>query len=575
MKKKNIWYAGLALMFLLFSFLGCDLNAGLILPQNQDTPTEDPPMTVNPVIKATSPYAGNPIQLVNFGLDTTKKISLTNLQGHSVFLIKVNSSSQAVAYSSTGHGYTAGKSSKARGLAGFPGPSLFQGFTSLNDTPRQDHPGARQFNLNPPPFSPASPQLSRTLQADGIAAPQARGSIGDSKKFWVEDKNGKWIQINGVLRATSAHAQVWIAEDNFDQGSTKDDDNKLTQEQAQVLADTFAQIYGYETSLFGFEYGGGVSSTDPTYGGIDGDPKIQILVYDISFDYADPKTSTVLGYFGAKDLYDQATLDAYKVQTKSNQAELFYIDSFEMDKRPALIYSTLAHEFQHMISFNEKYIKRGRLTELWYNEMLSMIAEDLIDPLIGISKDNPSHPINTMMPLFLENYILTGVTDWSEEYLMPSYANAFGFGAYLARNYGGAELIKEIARNDYVNIPSLSSALSKINPGVIFEQALKGYGEAFIYSGAHKPAGTLSFDETVTKSINNVNYTFYGFDIWNMPTTTSSKGPVVWSLDWMFSMPAHSLIVQSLEEWQHCTGVLDITVQQPASPDIDMYIMIR
>ncbi|MDR2484909.1 MAG: hypothetical protein LBD55_05900 [Treponema sp.] len=580
MKDKR--YAGLAVTILGFVLAGCsaDANPPEDLPGSQNNVNESP-TAVAPLLDAAGPYSGNPIQPVNFGLDSSKQMSITNLQGHSVFLIKVNTSSQTVGYSSTGHAYTAEKSPNLRGLGEVSRSS--RGFISLEGgVHRYDPPEVSRFNNNPPPFSPPSGEPARSGLNDGRVSPySALASAGDSRTFWVEEKDGfgSWREINAVLRAASRYSSVWVAAENYDNKSIRIDDNKLTQAQAEKIAETFDLIYEYETPVFGYEYGGGVSPQDPGYGGVDKDPKIQILIYDINFDYDYSKNLTTLGYFAAKDMYAQTALDEYKMNSKSNQAELFYIDSFEFDRRPMLLYSTLIHEFQHMINFNEKFIKNGRITEVWYNEMLSLLAEDMIGPLIGIDASQDAHPINNLMPFFLGKYNAAGITEWHTDDF-TSYANVYAFGAYLARNYGGAELIMEIAKNGKANIPSLSGALSKINPGIVFEQAIDRYGEALIYSGDHKPAGALSFDSTVVKKINGVDYTFERFNIWDKTrfqenTLTPHKGPVIWSLDWIFTIPSHALIVQSLDEWQHRTGTLDITLWQPSSPYIDMYIMIR
>lgn len=580
MKDKR--YAGLAVTILMFILAGCNGETDPLeeLPGSQNNVAESP-TAVNTLLDAAGPYSGNPIQPVNFGLDSAKQMSITNLQGHSVFLIKVNTSSQTVGYSSTGHAYTAEKSPNLRGLEELALSS--RGVISLEGgVPRYDPPEVSRFNNNPPPFSPPPGKSARSALHDERASlDSALASAGDSKTFWVEEKDGfgSWREINAVLRATSRYSNVWVAAENYDNGSLRNDDNKLTQAQAEKIAETFDRIYEYETPIFGYEYGGGVSQQDPGYGGVDKDPKIQILIYDINFDYDYSKNLTILGYFAAKDLYAQKTLDEYNMNSKSNEAELFYIDSFELDRRPLLLYSTLIHEFQHMINFNEKFIKNGRITEVWYNEMLSLLAEDMIGPLIGIDASQSAHPINNLMPFFLGRYNAAGITEWYTDDL-TSYANVYAFGAYLARNYGGAELIMEIAKNGKANIPSLSSALSKINPGIVFEQTIDRYGEALIYSGDHNPADALSFDRTVAKKINGVDYTFERFNIWDKlrfqeDTLTSYKGPVIWSLDWIFTIPAHALIVQSLDEWQHRTGTLDITLWQPSSSYIDMYIMIR
>ncbi|MDR3304201.1 MAG: hypothetical protein LBS86_07285, partial [Treponema sp.] len=427
---------------------------------------------------------------------------------------------------------------------------------------------------------------------------RAAYTVGAStKSFWVEDKLGKWVEIGTTLRSTGTNSNVWVADANFSNTSLPKNDNKITTAQAAVLATKFDEIYRYETPLFGYEYGGGVAATAPTYGGVDGDPKIQILVYDIDYDYTTAQTGGTLGYFWSKDLYDQKSLDGYGVKT--NQAEMFYIDAHFMDAYPTVAHSVLAHEFQHMINFNVKSIRWSTNTntviaDVWYNEMLSMLAEDVIGPLIGIAPDSEDHVIADRMGSFLAGYLYSGVTDWlSGNDALYSYSSVYAFGAYLARNFGGAKLIKAMMENDTTNEASITAALTALNPGVTFKSALSRYGEALVYSGAPQPDGVLSFDKTATTKINATDYTFTAFNIWTMPnngygqsvtigtppdTDTYSypeKGPMVWTLDYLFWMPGNSVILQSTDEWQHVTGALKITAKKPTNANIELYLMVR
>ena len=50
------------------------------------------------------------------------------------------------------------------------------------------------------------------------------------------------------------------------------------------------------------------------------------------------------------------------------------------------------------------------------------------------------------------NYGFKNENNWeSSELALKSYANAYAFGAFLVRNYGGAKLLKEICSNNFTN----------------------------------------------------------------------------------------------------------------------------
>jgi len=227
-----------------------------------------------------------------------------------------------------------------------------------------------------------------------------------------------------------------------------------------------------------------------------------------------------------------------------------------------------------MINFNQKTVKQGVSSASWYNEMLSLMVEDVIAPLIGVAPTNSSHAISERMPTALANYYLEGITEWST-LESTSYAKGFAFGAYLMRNYGGAELLQRILANNTTNIASITSALNQFQSGLTFEQALKRYGEAMIYSGSSMPENVLTYDKTVTKSINGTAYTAYGFDVWNDFDVYSlyKVVPAVLNLS-PREMRPHSISIHSSDEWRG-TGNFSITLERPSDPNVVLYLMVK
>src|SRR3990167_8492631 len=121
-------------------------------------------------------------------------------------------------------------------------------------------------------------------------------------------------------------------------------------EQIQALASIFDnQIYNNLTRTFGLEW-------TP---GIDGNPKLTILFIQM-------KTG-IGGFFRVEDEQSVGFV------SNSNEREMVYlnIDFLKEQKR---VSSFLAHEFQHVINYNQKNRLRRVADELWFNEMLSEIA---------------------------------------------------------------------------------------------------------------------------------------------------------------------------------------------------------
>jgi len=373
---------------------------------------------------------------------------------------------------------------------------------------------ASRFNSNPPPVG-----ASRAVQERALAVV----NIGDRKQFWVTNASDQFITITAALRKQGAYCKVWIANN----ASYTENGNKtyISDSEAEELADTFDAIYPLATNLLGYEKGGGPDGD----GGIDGDPDIQILIYNCAED-------DVLGFFWGKDEYTQRDLNMSwdNRRLKSNEAEIFYINArffgdvqtgsgpgSTQDNRK-LIYSALVHEFQHMINFNRKALNLGKTSATWYDEMLSLLAEDIIGPMIGIDINSPGHPINSRIPLFLGLYWDVGVNEWlSSDDVILSYSSVYAFGAYLVRNYGGPALLKAMMDNNAVDETSISRALSLMNTNNVtnFEQALNNYAQALLYSTT-KTSGSFngkpSFDHTKESVINDITYTAEAFDIWDM-----------------------------------------------------------
>jgi len=464
--------------------------------------------------------------------DQTATVKFNNLSNSNIYLVKVNKSASIVPAANTG---------KADDFSPDLNDDTMQN-ASMETLAPMDHPAAIEFNASPPPV---------------IEEPYRRLAVrfippvtGDKRNFWVETYFNSSIfeQKQATLSATGLYGNIWVMDDNK---------IKLTPMQAQTLSDKFDLIYKAETNLLGFEYGGGPNGD----GGRDGDPKIQILIHDIV-----DSTGTVMaaGYFWSKDYYPQSQY------SNSNAAEIFYLDTSQVNSFPTYIYGTLIHEFQHMINFNMKYLKYGKSSATWYDEMLAMMSQDVISSIIDIGPTNIYHQTHVRIPTFLLNYNQIGITEW-DSLNSISYAKGYAFGAYLLRNYGGPVLLKRILSNDTTNTDSITLALKEFSGGLSFELALARYGEALIYSSPKMPKGVMTFDKTVSSTISGIKYTAYGFNIWS---DFSQKGPFVFDLNPLNLRP-HSLTVHSAGDWKNKTGSYSITLEKPNDPNITLFLMAK
>jgi len=177
-------------------------------------------------------------------------------------------------------------------------------------------------------------------------------TVGSNKKFWVVDfRTNKDVPIDTKLLYSGKRSEVWVH------------NNEITTEQAKKMGEEFDnKVYPLVTENFAKE------------SDVDGNGKVSLLVYDIQDGYDQSGTYTA-GYFYSRDLYKT---------THSNNAEVFYVDTYPTigDKKSGYdvskAFSTIAHEFQHMVSYNQNVlVEKGEEMETWLNEAMSMAAEHM------------------------------------------------------------------------------------------------------------------------------------------------------------------------------------------------------
>lgn len=205
--------------------------------------------------------------------------------------------------------------------------------------------------------------------------------------------------------------------------------------------------------------------------------KINIVISDLFYDYSNTSEtkSGTYGYFWAGDMF----------KDYENQDSIIHLDSFFISENPESVYSTLAHEFNHMLNTINKSFVRKKEFSTWYTEMLSALADAMFENYLSENLKDDDSIISSRIPFFNTWYNL-GFSTWrssTTDYfpsgdVLISYGNVFAFGNFIAKNYGGFELIKEIAENKYVDEDSIVQAVRECNPersGITFKDILKDF----------------------------------------------------------------------------------------------------
>ena len=228
--------------------------------------------------------------------------------------------------------------------------------------------------------------------------------------------------------------------------------------------------------------------------------EIHILLFDIDGDGAPNRgESRIVGFFHGLNNYLRD--DPYHPDLRaSNERLMFFMDSpllafregptWEVtDYWPMRIIGTLAHEFQHMIHFYQKSILQDVVSEAWLNEMASEVAEDLVADKIrvagprGIFYNDPTagEPENVQgrLPLYNHHNNIQ-VTRWDGR--LSNYSINYALGAYLARNYDGAALFREIVQNDRAGVAAIEEALATLGHDALFADVLTDWAAANLLS---------------------------------------------------------------------------------------------
>lgn len=240
---------------------------------------------------------------------------------------------------------------------------------------------------------------------------EAPHQVGDKKSFWVTDTSTDVnFQTQATLRYVTNHAYFWIG-----------DNVRYDESDLEALAQAFEnQIYPTTRAFFGSEW-------TP---GIDEDPHIYIL-------YVSGIGGGVAGYFSSSDLLHPL---AY---AHSNAHETFL---FNADNTPlTYAYGVLAHEFQHMIHWNQDKNETS-----WVNEGLSELAV-----LLNGYYSGGFDYFYTYQPDLQ-------LTDWpNDEYnTTPHYGASFLFMAYFLDQLG-EETTKMLVKHPENGIKSIDELLAQ------------------------------------------------------------------------------------------------------------------
>ena len=287
--------------------------------------------------------------------------------------------------------------------------------------------------------------------------------------------------------------------------------NSLSQSSLEKLSNIFLKpggnndIYDWESNIFGSEWGDDAQKIDSKL--IPKSDIIDILVYNMN-------NIGLAGYFWGKDNFKKSSIGA------SNEKIMFYINSELLKRDPKETYTTLVHEFQHMIHFYQRSVIKGIEDSSWYDELMSESIEDLISTKIGYMGPRHVNPNDGSAgkpgnrggryPNF-NRYNSISLTSWYNT--TKDYSKVSSFGAFLLRNYNGATLLNKMMYSNYQDEYALLDVTGENN----FGNLIAKWGSAVILSDRlNAPNGyRYNFGTFQNSSFRGVTYRLGSINFYN------------------------------------------------------------
>ncbi len=286
--------------------------------------------------------------------------------------------------------------------------------------------------------------------APAFSAVPAKNNAGTTVSFRAANFSSDVPQVytmKATKMAEGAHCYVYL-----ENGQT------VSADRIQAIVDEFDNtIYPKDTATFGGE-------PNP---GVDNDPKIYILLLDIRDGFnGTTNPGYIAGYFDPGDEYP------VNIESSSNQKEMVYMDIYPASPGSAGFFNTLAHEFQHMIHWQQKDHLRNVSDDTWLNEGMSEIAA----PYCGYG---PSYS----RVLTFEKSPTDSLVQWNST--LQDYGVVYLWSQYFKDRFENAvpNIFWDILHNDKTGISAVNYALAQVDPALTFSTTFQDWTIA-IYSGS-------------------------------------------------------------------------------------------
>jgi len=253
-------------------------------------------------------------------------------------------------------------------------------------------------------------------------------TVGEAGNFYVDSSYDLYGRetIDAYLVKTSDSLYFYIEKSWWDSHSSQEQ-NDIKIALFELGGEFRNKIYPVLTSNFGSEWKPGV----------DGDERITVLFH--------PMRTGKAGYFRTNDQYSKFQI------YNSNEREMVYLSSDYMTS--SIVKSFFAHEFVHLITFNQKDKIRKVTEEVWLNEARAEYAPTLL----GYDSEYQGSNLQRRVQEFLKTPS-DSITEWRG--VSADYGALNLFTQYLVDHYGVA-ILRDSLFSPETGIASLNYALKK------------------------------------------------------------------------------------------------------------------
>ena len=495
---------------------------------------------------------------------TSATITDDRIAGKTMYMAKINPTNKLIAsqyYVSSAVGMTLNNSNSSRGLTE-ANYDYSEELDSLSDSYLAKRVLCRdgiKFKMK------EGASDADLLSSRGNNVEEVIYDIGAEREVYFSVSLKDYEKKTAKLYAKTDNVYCWVIEDDKNPWISTTETGEVT----AVLADKYSkkmyEMYKYITEVYGPLPENMIYSPNGSFNDCVKRPmtnfsttgiKINILIGDIFSDNTNKMDATdngVMGMVCQKDLYASGVKGKNTVVDASNSGNYFYLDSYWAVKDEKEAFSTMAHEFQHLIGFGLKYVEYALEYDSYYlTEMLSMLTEDMMQEYLVVSDNNVAL---ARLPLFNRYYFLLGLNEFSQdEYMAIAYANAYSFGAWLSRQYGGTKLIHEMALNKYVGIDCMVNAVNTVTgKDYSYLDLLRKYTQALVFTNTDYAYPTMNKDAETSITYNDYTYPMKAIDLWHLDkrlTVSSSSvkydGPEYFPCDGGYKLPPYGFTLHKI-----------------------------